>query len=271
VPGSPRTAAYWPIVRLDDLLGLTDVAMTHLLDGRRGKNMRHQLGGPFRQSVFGRLAAYEHVNDADRLAGDSAMRAIVGRAGLDRAAASSSQMGRFETEWLASKANLEALTDRSGTWVDRVHHRRPPKQIILDMDSSESPTHGEQEGAVWIGHFGCTCYHPLFLFNQSGDLERCLLRPGNAHSAADGRLVLEPVIARYRDHTIDLCFRADVAFAKPKIHELLEAGDIRYAIRLPANQVLQRRIGHLLTRPGQQAGPSPHPALGACLLLQLDP
>jgi hypothetical protein len=49
----------------------------------------------------------------------------------------------------------------------------------------------------WSGHFGCTCYHPLFVFNQYGDLERCLLRAGHDHSAEDWRLVLEPVIARY--------------------------------------------------------------------------
>jgi Transposase DDE domain group 1 len=158
-------------------------------------------------------------------------------------------MGRFETEWLATDANLEALTDLSGTWIDRVHARKAPEGIILDMDSSESPTHGEQEGSAWNGHFGCTCYHPLFVFNQYGDLERCLLRAGHVHSAEDWRLVLEPVIARYRERGVDLYFRADAAFAKPEIYELLEAEDIRYAIRLPANQVLQRRIGHLLTRP----------------------
>jgi hypothetical protein len=234
---------------LDDALGLTDIAITKLLDGRRGKNTRHKLSGLFRQAVFGRLAGYEDVNDAERLARDPAIRAIVGRDGFDRAAASSSQMGRFETEWLVTDTNLEALSDLSGAWIDRVHARKPPDGIILDMDSSESPTHGEQEGSAWNGHFGCTCYHPLFLFNQFGDLEYCRLRPGNVHSAEDWRLVLEPVIARYRERRVDLYFRADAAFAKPEIFELLEAEGIRYAIRLPANQVLQRRIGHLLTRP----------------------
>ena len=172
-------------MELDDILGLAEIAITKLLDGRRGKNVRHQLRGLFRQSVFGRLAGYEDVNDAEQLARDPAMRAIVSREGLDRTAASSSQMGRFETEWLATDANLAALTDLSGTRVDQIHDRRPPRMIVLDMDSSESPTHGEQEGSVWNGHFGCTCYHPLFLFNQFGDLEHCLLRPGNAHSAED--------------------------------------------------------------------------------------
>ncbi len=162
---------------LDNVLGLTDLGGAVFSDLRRGKNTRHLLTGLLRQSVFGRLAGYEDVNDAERLSRDPAMRAIVDRKGLDRGAASSSQMGRFETEWLATGENLAALTNLSGVWIDRVHGCRPPKMIILDMDSSVSPTHGEQEGTAYNGHFGCTCYHPLFLFNQFGDLERCSLRP----------------------------------------------------------------------------------------------
>jgi hypothetical protein len=76
-----------------------------------------------------------------------------------------------------------ALADLSGQWIDIVHGRRPPRGIVLDMDSSVSPTHGEQENSVWNGHYACTCYHPLFVFNEFGDLERCTLRPGNVHSA----------------------------------------------------------------------------------------
>ena len=168
-----------------------------------------------RQAVYGRLAGYEDVNDAERLARDPAMRTIVGREGLARPAASSSEMGRFETAWLATEVNLAALADLSGAWIDRVHARRPPDGIILDIDSSESPTYGQQEGSAWNGHFRCACYHPLFLFNQFGDLERCLLRPGNVHSAEDWRSVLVPVIAHYRGRGLVLYFRGDAAFAKP--------------------------------------------------------
>src|SRR5688572_28731350 len=234
---------------LDDALGLTAMAASALAEGRRGKNTRHRLLGLLRQAIYGRLAGYEDVNDAERLARDPAMRAIVGREGMDRPAASTSQMGRFETEWLATEANLTALAALSGAWIDRVHQRRPPDGIILDMDSSESPTHGQQEGSVWNGHFGSTCYHPLFVFNQFGDLEHCALRPGNAHSAQGWRALLEPVVARYRERGLDLYLRGDAAFAKPELYELLEAEGVGYAIRLPANQVLQERIGHLLTRP----------------------
>jgi hypothetical protein len=73
------------------------------------------------------------VNDADRLAHDPAMRAVVDRQGLDRAAASTSQMGCFETAWLTSEANVAALINLSGAWIDRVHARRPQTTIVLDM------------------------------------------------------------------------------------------------------------------------------------------
>jgi hypothetical protein len=189
------------------------------------------------------------VNDADRLGRDPAMRWIVGGKAVERQAASSSQMGRFETALLATDANIEALADMNGVWIDRVHDRRPPKMIILDMDSSVSPTHGEQEGAAYNGHFGGTCYHPLFLFNQFGDLERCSLRPGNVHSADGWREVLEPVVERYRERSLRRYFRGDAAFALPDLYEFLEGENYKYVIRLKANKVLQECIVHLLTRP----------------------
>ena len=97
-----------------------------LSDGRRGKNARHLLTGLLRQSVFGRLAGYEDVNDAERLSHDPAMRAIVDRRGLDRSAASTSQMGRFETEWLATEENLTALINLSGLWIGLPPSHRLP-------------------------------------------------------------------------------------------------------------------------------------------------
>src|SRR5687768_13823626 len=91
---------------LDAALGLTTIAVSTLAEGRRGPNIRHRLLGLLRQAVYSRLAGYEDVNDAERLARDPAMRAIVGREGLDQPAASGSEIGRFETEWLATEANL---------------------------------------------------------------------------------------------------------------------------------------------------------------------
>ena len=151
-----------------------------------------------RQAVFGRLAGYEDTNDAERLRFDPTMRQIVGGRAIANLAASTSQMSRFETEMLSRDANVQALADLNGKWIMEANRRSRVSDLILDMDSSESPTHGHQEGSAWNGHFACPCYHPLFCFNQHGDLERAMLRKGNVHSAANWRSVLEPVVARYR-------------------------------------------------------------------------
>ena len=99
------------------------------------------------------------------------------------------------------------------------------------------------------GHFGCTCSHPLFCFNQFGDCEGSMLRPGNVHSADRWKDLLEPIVARYEKKKVRKYFRGDAAFAKPDIYEYLEEKGFLYAIRLPANEVLQAEIRHLLTRP----------------------
>ncbi len=158
-------------------------------------------------------------------------------------------MGRFETEILATEENLAALTDLNEEWVVRACTRTPLDRLVLDLDSSVSPTYGEQEGSAYNGHFGQTGYHPLFCFNQYGDLERARLRNGNVASAHDWRSVLEPVVARYRDRPIPRYFRADAAFALPELYAYLEEEDFSYAIRIPANVVLRRKIAPLLTRP----------------------
>ncbi len=208
---------------LDDALGLTGMVGEQLVDPRTGKNGQHTMTGLFRQSVFGRLGGYEDVNDADRLERDPAIRWIVGGRALTMQAASTSQMGRFETEVLTRAENQVALADLSGRWIDTVHSRRQVKAVVLDMDSSVSPTFGDQEGTAYNGHFACTCYYPLFVSNHFGDLERCALCPGNVHSAHGWREVLEPVVARYRGRFNRRYFQADAAFANPEVHEFLEA------------------------------------------------
>ena len=145
---------------LDETFGLTELADDLLGDSRIGKNKQHGLVALLRQSIYSRLAGYEDVNDAQRLSVDPAMRHVVGgRASQpDKQAASTSEVGRFETEILSTKANIKKLMDLSGEWIDKVHGRKPPKRLILDMDSSMSETYGEQEGTAYNGHFGCTCY-----------------------------------------------------------------------------------------------------------------
>lgn len=156
-------------------------------------------------------------------------------------------MGRFETDTLAMSENRAALADLNEQWIDRFHDCNKLKYIVLDMDSSVSPTHGNQEGTAWNGHFDCTCYHPNFLFNQFGMLERFALRNGNVHSADGWRDVLDPVIARYANRDIMRFFRADAACAIPALYERLEEAGYFYAIRMKKNAVLEGCIAHRLT------------------------
>ena len=186
---------------------------------------------------------------------DPALRHVVGgRASQpDKQAASSSEVGRFETETLSTKRNLTALMNLSGRWIDNVHRRLPLKELILDMDSSVSETYGRQQGTAYNGHFECLCYHPLFLFNQFGDLEYAMLRRGNKASAKYWRKALLPVIERYRHYDIPKFFRGDAAFANPALYRLLEKEGYRYAIRIKSNHPHPQRL-----HPGQRLRDGSH-------------
>ena len=242
-------AGLFPYRDLDEAARLTESVAADLFDFRTGSNISHSMTALLRQSIYSRLAGYEDVNDAQRLSVDPVMRHVVGGRAAQRHAASTSQVSRFETDTLTHPQNLAALMNTPGQWVDRVRRRRPIKKLILDMDSSVSETYGDQEGSAYNGYFACDCYHPLFVFNQDGDVEYAKLRPGNVSSADDWRSVLEPVIERYRDLDVRRYFRGDAAFAIPELYELLEAEGYRYAIRLKANPILEHHIEHLLTRP----------------------
>ena len=202
---------------LDDALGLTETVGECLQETRGGRNVQHRLVPLLRRSVYSRLAGYEDTNDAERLADDPTMRVVVGDRGIDRPAASASAMSRFETEVLTQDSNVEGLGRVNAKWVDGAMSRTPHRRVILDMDSSESRVHGEQEGASYNGHFGSTCYHPLFVFNQFGDCEGAKLRAGNVHSAHEWRQVLEPILSRYAETGVRPYVRSDAAFAKPDI------------------------------------------------------
>ena len=231
---------------LDERLGLTAMVESWLVDTRLGLNKRHALIGLLRQSVYARLAGYEDLNDAERLRVDPVFGQLIGGRAAEKGAASVSQMSRFETEMLTARGNLHGLEALNRGWVERAGRFTPKRPVILD--SSESPTYGEQEGSAYNGHFAKTCYHPVFCFNHLGDLEGAMLREGNVASAHEWRAVLEPVVDRYRSSDVPVYFRADAAFAMPEVYAYLEGEQVVYAIRIKANAVLERRIDHLLHR-----------------------
>jgi hypothetical protein len=234
---------------LDERLGLGELIAEHLSDSRKGKNTQLPLADLFRQSVYSRIAGYEDVNDAERLAQDPTFRLIGSEKTWDRGAALTSRLQTFETEMLAEEENFGSLARINRELIARAEALDSPQRIVLDMDSTEIPVYGQQENSAYNGHFESTCYHPLLLFNREGDCLAAKLRPGNVHSADDWEELLAPEIERQQKLGKEVVFRADAAFAKPEIYEALEERGVKYAIRIPANENLERDISELLRRP----------------------
>ena len=133
--------------------------------------------------------------------------------------------------------------------VARAEEDDESERVVLDMDSTESPVHGQQEGSSYNGHFESVCYHPLLLFNQHGDCLAAKLRAGNVSSAEGWDELLLPEIERQQAEGKHVTLRADAAFAKPEIYEALEQRGVDYVIRIPANKNLELEIEDILFRP----------------------
>jgi len=234
---------------LDERLGLSKLMERHLSDSRRGKNIQLPLADLLRQSIYSRLAGYEDVNDAKRLSQDPTFRLIGSRKIWERGAALTSRLQWFETEVLTQAENLTGLAALNRELIAKAEAIDSPRRVVLDMDSTEVRVHGRQEQSAYNGHFESTCYHPLLLFNRAGDCLAAKLRPGNVHSADGWEELLLPEIDRQQAQGKEVAFRGDAAFAKPELYEGLEAREVKYAIRLPANEILERNITELLRRP----------------------
>jgi len=234
---------------LDERLGLGELIERHLTDSRRGKNTQFPLADLLRQSVYSRLAGYEDVNDAERLSQDPTFRLIGSEKIWERGAALTSRLQSFETELLAEEGNLAGLATLNRELIAKAEAVDSTQRVVLDMDSTEIPVYGRQEQSAYNGHFESTCYHPLLLFNREGDCLAGKLRPGNVHSADGWEEILLPEIERRQEPGKEAVVRADAAFAKPEVYEALEERSVKYAIRIPANESLERDIAELLTRP----------------------
>ena len=234
---------------LDERLGFGKLIDEHLTDSRQGSNKKFPLADLLRQSIYSRLAGYEDLNDAVRVSADSTVRLIGSKKNWDRGAALTSTLHGFETGTLTSEDNLLGLMALNRELVERVEAGDESERVVLDMDSTESPVHGQQEGSAYNGHFESVCYHPLLLFNQHGDCLAAKLRSGNVHSAEDWDELLLPEIERQQAEGKQVAFRGDAAFAKPEIYEASEERGVQYAIRIPANRSLELEIEDILFRP----------------------
>ena len=133
---------------LDDALGLTETTNECLQESRGGRNVQHRLVGLLRQSVYSRLAGYEDTNDAERLAQDPTMRVVVGDRGIDRPAASTNTMSRFETEVLTQDGNVEGLGRLNAKWVDGAMSAPPHRRVIFGHGQFGEPGTWRPGGSI---------------------------------------------------------------------------------------------------------------------------
>jgi len=234
---------------LDERLRFGELIQRHLTDSRRGKNTQFPLADLVRQSVYSRLAGYEDLNDAERLSQDPTLRLIGSEKNWDRGAALTSRLQSFETEMLAEDDNFAGLARLNRALTRRAEAVESGWRTILDMDSTEVPVYGEQGQSAYNGYFESTCFHPLLLFNEQGDCLAAKLRPGNVHSTEGWEEILLPEIERRQQMGKEVASRGDAAFARPEVYEALEERGVKYAIRIPANESLERDIAELLPRP----------------------
>ena len=241
---------------LDDALGLSDLGG----ERTRRRTYRQELA-VMRWSACcdNRCSAdspgTKTSNDAERLRHDPAMRWIVGGKAAKGRAASPSQMGRFETNGSPHRriSRVSPTFPVTGSIGCEARSSTPRDRPRPGFEREPDPRRSRAAFGTATSAAPATIRSSFS--TNIGDLERCALRPGNVHSADNWEAVLKPVVARYKRTATRISFRGDAAFAMPSMYEYLESEGIEYAIRLPANQILQTEIAHLLKRP---VGRPPH-------------
>lgn len=269
----------WPwVAEADHALGLTDALAAVLPDHRRRRG-RHSLLALLRQRIYQIAAGYEDQDDADTLRTDPLLKLVCGRLPeSDPDLASQPTFSRWENG--VSARECYRLAAALGEVYLRERERDGvPTHIVLDLDSTDDPTHGEQEGSAYHGYFRQHMYHPLLVFDgDTGQFITAILRPGTAHAGHGALAILRRLVARLRARWphVDIELRADAGFAKPEIYAYCERERIAYTIGLGTNARLAELAAplvaaalaqqaandgakvRLLDETGYQAGSWPH-------------
>ena len=242
----------------DRRYGLTERLAACLRDERQAGKIDHGLRELLRQRVYGMACGYPDANDASRLASDPMHKLLLGRDPVEgRNLASQPTLSRFENG--VDRKELYRLGEALADSVMERHARRlhsRARRVTLDLDPTDVPTHGQQQLALFNGHYDSWCYLPVLGFVSFNDepeqyLLTAVLRPGNAPASRGAAGILWRIVQRIRR-----CFpgakiriRLDGGFAHPGLLELFEAApDVEYVVALAGNAVLQRRAQRALRR-----------------------
>lgn len=236
------------LAEADEVLGLCEGLAACIPEWRRGP-VRHALATLVRQRVYQIACGYEDQDDADTLRADPLLKLVCGRlpeSGADLA--SQPTLSRLENA--VDRSACYRLAEALVAVYQRERERDgAPRRILLDLDGTDDPTHGDQEGSAYHGYFRQHMYHPLLVFDGDTDqLITAVLRPGNAHGSRGVVAVLKRLVAAFRRRwpRVRIELRADSGFGVPALYDYCEAERIAYTIGLVPNARLEALAAPLL-------------------------
>lgn len=238
------------LAEAEDEVGICAALAVCVPEWRRGP-VQHSLSALVRQRVFQIACGYEDQDDADTLRHDPLLKLVCGRLPeSDHDLASQPTMSRLENavDRRACRRLGHALL---AVYLCQRGRGGRPLHIVRDIDSTDDPTHGDQEGALYHGYYGQHMYHPLLVFDgETGQLITVLLRPGTAHASRGVISVLRVIVGamRARWPTVTIEIRADGGCAVPALYTFCERERIDYTIGLITNTRLEAIAAPLLAQ-----------------------
>jgi hypothetical protein len=244
------------LAEIDRELGLCESIASHVPEWR-GPSVKHSLETLVGQRVFQIASGYEDQNDADALRSDPLLKLVLGRLPeTDPDLASQPTLSRLENA-PGPKDCLRIARALAELYVRERGKEGAPSRVLLDLDSTDDPTHGEQEGSRYHGYYGQHMYHPLLVFDGATDqLVTALLRPGNSHAGRGAVAVLRRIVGRLKEEWPEakVEVRADAGFAVPAVYEWCEREGVGYTIGLVPNPRLEAIAAPLLERAERESG-----------------
>lgn len=231
----------------DRRLKLTATLAKRLADPRDPTKVTHPLVTLLRQRIYGLCQGYEDLNDHDRLRTDVALQTAVEQ---DTDLASASTLCRWE-----NGADRRAAWLVHQWWVEQfiASHATPPAELVLDLDATDDPLHGKQEGAFFHGYYGHYCFLPLYVFCG----ERLLvayLRPSNIDAARHAWAITALLVKRLRQAwpTVKIIVRGDGGFCRWRFLRWCDKHDVHYIVGLAKNERLLALAQPLLEQAATQ-------------------
>jgi hypothetical protein len=230
------------LAEADTALGLC-AALAAVIPDWRTRRGRHDLPTLLRQRIYQIACGYEDQNDATQLRSDPLLKLVCGRLPeTDPDLASQPTLSRLETS--VSARTCYRLAQALGQiYLAERERDGPPTHVVLDLDGTDDPTHGDQEGTAYHGYFGQYMYHPVLIFDGATEhLVTAVLRPGTVHASFGVVAVLRRVVGAIRDRwpTVTIEVRADAGFAVPALYDFCETEGITYTLGLGRNSRLSR-------------------------------